>query len=112
MQHNQKQQGPGADSSRSGGRYSEGEDDDYSSSAESENDSGSDISTENDDERDTIHGKSGAAAISHNNANNKAKSSKGNESAEDYSDDEDEGEDGYKVGGYHRVKIGEVYNQR
>jgi len=40
------------------------------------------------------------------------KSSKGNESAEDYSDDEDEGEDGYKVGGYHRVKVGEVYNQR
>ena len=37
---------------------------------------------------------------------------KGNESTEDYSDDEDEGEDGYKVGGYHRVKVGEVYNQR
>ena len=33
-------------------------------------------------------------------------------SVEDYSDDEDEGEEGYKVGGYHRVKIGEVYNQR
>ncbi|EED90070.1 serine threonine protein kinase, partial [Thalassiosira pseudonana CCMP1335] len=25
---------------------------------------------------------------------------------------EDEGEDGYKVGGYHRVKVGEIYNQR
>jgi hypothetical protein len=37
---------------------------------------------------------------------------KGSESGEDYSDDEDEGDDGYKVGGYHRVQIGDVYNQR
>jgi hypothetical protein len=36
----------------------------------------------------------------------------GSDSAEDYTDDEDEGEDGYKPGGYHPVKIGEVYNQR
>ena len=36
----------------------------------------------------------------------------GSDSGEDYTDDEDEGEDGYKPGGYHRVKIGEVYNQR
>ena len=36
----------------------------------------------------------------------------GSESGEDYSDDEDEGEDGYKPGGYHRVEIGETYNQR
>jgi hypothetical protein len=34
------------------------------------------------------------------------------DSAEDYTDDEDEGEDGYKPGGYHPVCIGEVYNQR
>jgi hypothetical protein len=34
------------------------------------------------------------------------------DSAEDYTDDEDEGEDGYKAGGYHPVSIGEVYNQR
>lgn len=33
-------------------------------------------------------------------------------SSEDYTDDEDEGEDGYKPGGYHPVKLGEVYNQR
>jgi hypothetical protein len=33
-------------------------------------------------------------------------------SGEDYSDDEDEGEEGYRPGGYHRVMIGEVYNQR
>jgi hypothetical protein len=40
------------------------------------------------------------------------KSGHGSDSAEDYTDDEDEGEDGYKVGGYHPVKVGEVYNQR
>lgn len=34
------------------------------------------------------------------------------DSGEDYTDDEDEGEDGYRPGGYHPVKIGEVYNQR
>lgn len=34
------------------------------------------------------------------------------DSAEDYTDDEDEGEEGYKPGGYHPVKVGEVYNQR
>ena len=33
-------------------------------------------------------------------------------SGEDYSDDEDEGEEGYRPGGYHRVSIGQVYNQR
>lgn len=33
-------------------------------------------------------------------------------SGEDYTDDEDEGEDGYKPGGYHPVKVGETYNQR
>jgi len=36
----------------------------------------------------------------------------GSGSNEDYSNDEDEGEDGYKAGGYHPVKIAEVYNQR
>lgn len=36
----------------------------------------------------------------------------GSDSGEDYTDDEDEGEEGYKPGGYHRVKAGEVYNQR
>lgn len=41
----------------------------------------------------------------------KKKSSSGH-SSEDYTDDEDEGEEGYKPGGYHPVKLGEVYNQR
>jgi len=31
---------------------------------------------------------------------------------EDYSDDEDEGSEGYKKGGYHPVKIGDVYKNR
>jgi hypothetical protein len=42
----------------------------------------------------------------------KHKNGNGSDSGEDYTDDEDEGEDGYKPGGYHRVKAGEVYNQR
>jgi len=33
-------------------------------------------------------------------------------SEEDYSDDEEEGEDGYKVGGYHPVCIGDKFNNR
>eukprot|EP00941_MAST-03F_sp_MAST-3F-sp1_P000866 g866.t1 len=32
--------------------------------------------------------------------------------SEDFSNDDDEGEDGYKPGGYHRVHIGDVYNNR
>lgn len=43
---------------------------------------------------------------------NAAKTENASDSAEDYSDDEDEGEEGYKLGGYHPVKNGEVYNQR
>jgi hypothetical protein len=42
----------------------------------------------------------------------KGKSGNGSDSGEDYTDDEDEGEDGYRPGGYHPVKVGEVYNQR
>ena len=33
-------------------------------------------------------------------------------SDEDYSDDEDEGTEGYRPGGYHPVKLGEVYNSK
>jgi len=36
----------------------------------------------------------------------------GTESAEDYSDDENEGRDAYRQGGYHAVKIGDVFDQR
>jgi serine/threonine protein kinase len=42
----------------------------------------------------------------------KKNSGSGGHSSEDYTDDEDEGEEGYKPGGYHPVKLGEVYNQR
>ena len=42
----------------------------------------------------------------------KDKSGNGSDSGEDYTDDEDEGEDGYRPGGYHPVKVGEIYNQR
>eukprot|EP00940_MAST-03C_sp_MAST-3C-sp2_P002189 g2189.t1 len=34
------------------------------------------------------------------------------DSDEDYSNDEDEGQEGYKKGGYHPVTIGEIYNDR
>ena len=34
------------------------------------------------------------------------------DSDEDYSDDDDEGSEGYKIGGYHPVKVGEVYHRR
>eukprot|EP00548_Thalassiothrix_antarctica_P012535 CAMPEP_0194161084 /NCGR_PEP_ID=MMETSP0152-20130528/78741_1 /TAXON_ID=1049557 /ORGANISM="Thalassiothrix antarctica, Strain L6-D1" /LENGTH=1067 /DNA_ID=CAMNT_0038870835 /DNA_START=245 /DNA_END=3448 /DNA_ORIENTATION=- len=34
------------------------------------------------------------------------------DSGSDYTDDDYEGEAGYKAGGYHPVKVGEVYNQR
>jgi len=34
------------------------------------------------------------------------------ESSEDYSDDENEGQDGYKEGGYHPIKVGDIFNQR
>ncbi len=78
------------------------DDDEYSSSSgssETDTDDDDDVaaSSDEDDRRTSSVG---------------SKRSKGNESAEDYSDDEDEGEDGYRVGGYHRVKVGEVYNQR
>jgi len=60
-----------------------------------DNNSESDDDTDSDDEETT-----------------KKKSGHASDSGEDYTDDEDEGEDGYKPGGYHRVKTGEVYNQR
>lgn len=75
---------------------------DYSSDSE-ESDSSSDSSDED----------SSSSIDRHEEKSEKVSDKeKGNESTEDYSDDEDEGEEGYKVGGYHRVKVGEVYNQR
>lgn len=37
---------------------------------------------------------------------------KSSDSGEDYTDDEDEGESGYKPGGYHPVQVGDVFNQK
>ena len=73
-----------------------------SSSSSSMGDDASVGTTESEDELDAFGG-----------IGDKAKQSgHGSDSAEDYTDDEDEGEDGYKPGGYHPVKVGEVYNQR
>jgi len=73
-----------------------------SSSSSSMGDDASVGTTESEDELDGIGGVGGKDK----------KSGHGSDSAEDYTDDEDEGEDGYKPGGYHPVKVGEVYNQR
>ncbi len=74
-----------------------------SSSSSSMGDDASVGTTESEDELDGMGGV----------INGKGKKSgHGSDSAEDYTDDEDEGEDGYKPGGYHPVKVGEVYNQR
>eukprot|EP00526_Cylindrotheca_closterium_P002460 CAMPEP_0113651034 /NCGR_PEP_ID=MMETSP0017_2-20120614/27189_1 /TAXON_ID=2856 /ORGANISM="Cylindrotheca closterium" /LENGTH=939 /DNA_ID=CAMNT_0000563651 /DNA_START=238 /DNA_END=3057 /DNA_ORIENTATION=+ /assembly_acc=CAM_ASM_000147 len=69
--------------------------DNKKASASDDNNSDSEDDTDSDEEETT-----------------KKKSGHGSDSGEDYTDDEDEGEDGYKPGGYHRVKVGEVYNQR
>mmetsp|Transcript_11014 Transcript_11014/g.16394 ORF Transcript_11014/g.16394 Transcript_11014/m.16394 type:complete len:796 (-) Transcript_11014:1689-4076(-) len=50
--------------------------------------------------------------LGHDDDDDDKKNQNGSDSAEDYTDDEDEGEDGYKPGGYHSVRVGEVYNQR
>lgn len=62
----------------------------------------SNASTDDDDDDD----------MSASSFEDKNKGGSGGHSSEDYTDDEDEGEDGYKPGGYHPVKLGEVYNQR
>lgn len=79
-----------------------GEDGEFTSESSSSSDDDSASSEEGNEEK----------ALKQEHKNGFIGSEKGHESAEDYSDDEDEGEDGYKPGGYHAVKIGEVYNQR
>jgi hypothetical protein len=70
--------------------------DSYRSSHSESEEEEEDDDTESDEDDDDKNGKGGA----------------GSDSGEDYTDDEDEGEDGYRPGGYHPVKVGEVYNQR
>jgi hypothetical protein len=91
------------DSQRTGDSYhsSEGESEDEEEDEE-ENEEEEAEETESDDEEEEDDGK----------RNGKGGGDAGSDSGEDYTDDEDEGEDGYRPGGYHPVKIGEVYNQR
>jgi len=60
----------------------------------------------------TIGGGGGATSDDDDDDDDDNEKSNNSDSAEDYTDDEDEGEEGYKPGGYHPVKVGEVYNQR
>ena len=69
----------------------------HSSEGESDDDDDDGDDTESEEEEDEKGNEKGGG---------------GSDSGEDYTDDEDEGEDGYRPGGYHPVKIGEVYNQR
>lgn len=80
----------------------------YNTEEEEEYTSESSSSSSSDDDSTSSDGENGTKEQNYGSGT----ADKGNESAEDYSDDEDEGEDGYKPGGYHRVKVGEVYNQR
>jgi hypothetical protein len=64
------------------------------------------------DDNSSVGDSDGEATDGDDEDDHKKKSGHGSDSGEDYTDDEDEGEDGYKTGGYHRVKVGEVYNQR
>mmetsp|Transcript_14502 Transcript_14502/g.21381 ORF Transcript_14502/g.21381 Transcript_14502/m.21381 type:complete len:1040 (+) Transcript_14502:427-3546(+) len=70
------------------------------------------------DNRRNMHAPSGSSVSSADDRNDEddayANKDGGNDSdsGSDYTDDEDEGEAGYKPGGYHTVKVGEVYNQR
>ena len=82
----------------------------------------SDRDEEQDDDRDAIAdgsssrkeelSTSAGAGTESDDADDDDDDKSGSESAEDYTDDEDEGSDGYKPGGYHPVSVGEVYNQR
>lgn len=50
--------------------------------------------------------------LSHRSASEEAGSVQGDGSDEDYSDVDDEGEEGYRVGGYHRVNLNEIYGEK
>lgn len=86
------------DSYHSSDGESEEEDDHEEEEDEEDDEDGDDTESDDDEEDDKRNGGKGGDA--------------GSDSGEDYTDDEDEGEDGYRPGGYHPVKIGEVYNQR
>jgi len=86
---------------------------DYSDASDAQSDDDHDHDASDDDHRDedgSHHSQHTDDDDEDSHGDNDEKN--GSDSGEDYTDDEDEGEDGYKTGGYHRVKIGEVYNQR
>lgn len=69
-----------------------------------------DSDRDDDDDDDSLHTEDDS--LSHEDDDDDDDKKSDQSSGEDYSDDEDEGEEGYRPGGYHRVSIGEVYNQR
>jgi len=96
-----------------GGNYSDASDNE----SHSDDDTGNDIDVEDDDDDDSRNTDDSDdddedEDIGDDDDKDDNDNNNGSDSGEDYTDDEDEGEDGYKKGGYHRVKIGEVYNQR
>lgn len=89
---------------RSGGRSFHGRDlDEEGDSSSSSSSSSNDDDDQSPNTQDDSHSQEGE--------DDEEKKSD-HSSGEDYSDDEDEGEEGYRPGGYHRVSVGEVYNQR
>lgn len=68
--------------------------------------------SDNDNDEKSLSSASSTGSSDEKESQGKDKSGQTSDSGEDYTDDEDEGEDGYKPGGYHRVNVGEVYNQR
>eukprot|EP00535_Pseudo-nitzschia_heimii_P010784 CAMPEP_0197197190 /NCGR_PEP_ID=MMETSP1423-20130617/32737_1 /TAXON_ID=476441 /ORGANISM="Pseudo-nitzschia heimii, Strain UNC1101" /LENGTH=1030 /DNA_ID=CAMNT_0042651007 /DNA_START=343 /DNA_END=3435 /DNA_ORIENTATION=- len=82
----------------------------YSDASDAESDNDNDATDDDHDDEGSQHSQQTEDEDEDSQDDNDEKH--GSDSGEDYTDDEDEGEDGYKPGGYHRVKIGEVYNQR
>mmetsp|Transcript_4373 Transcript_4373/g.10545 ORF Transcript_4373/g.10545 Transcript_4373/m.10545 type:complete len:1042 (+) Transcript_4373:275-3400(+) len=89
-------------------------DEDYTDDSDDDDDNEKDASDDDDDDDDDdgSHHSHKSDDEDSDDSDDDRNEKNGSDSGEDYTDDEDEGEDGYKQGGYHRVKIGEVYNQR
>jgi len=86
---------------------------DYSEASEEEEDDDNDGTDDDDDDDDDERSNRSRNTDDEESDETDDRNEKhGSDSGEDYTDDEDEGEVGYKPGGYHRVKIGEVYHQR
>jgi len=88
----------GRNGGRGAARHDDHEDDDDDDHSDEDDDDSSSRGTQED-------------SLSHDDDDDRHNRSD-HSSGEDYSDDEDEGEEGYRPGGYHRVSVGEVYNQR